>query len=139
MRGFTLMEITIVAAIIGIGAAVMTLAWPDGGMRALEREGDRLAALLESARTHSRSSGQAIQWRGTQDGFVFEGRAPHFIATLPSHWENDRVQALAGQPLLLGPEPLLPAQSVLLTLRDHPEQRIRVATNGLLPFRVEVP
>ena len=134
-HGFTLMEIVIVAAIIAIGSAVAVLSWPDGTVRTLEREGDRLAALLESARIHSRSSGQPIIWRPTANGFVFEGNAPHFIEAQPSQWLTKGVVASTAKPVVLGPEPLLAAQTVTLHLQGHPQAQVQVATNGLLPFQ----
>lgn len=39
--------------------------------------------------------------------------------------------------LLLGPEPVIGAQQVLLTHQDHPDQALRVVTDGLRPFSVE--
>lgn len=138
-RGFTLMEIVIVAAIIAIGSAVAVLAWPDSAVKSLEREGDRLAALLESARVHSRASGNAIIWRATENGFVFEGQAPHFIQSLPTRWLNADVVAATPAPVVLGAEPLLPPQSISLTLRNRPQARVQVASNGLTPFQVVAP
>lgn len=138
-RGFTLIEITIVAAIIAIGSSLMVLAWRESDIRTLEREGDRLAALLESARIHSRASGQPITWRATNSGFVFSGNAKIFIKTLPTNWESSQVQASSSAPILLGPEPMLEAQSISLFLKnDASNKRILVITNGLEPFHVEV-
>jgi general secretion pathway protein H len=133
-RGFTLMEIVIVAAIIGIASAVAVLSWPDSAVRTLEREGDRLAALLESARIHSRASGRALVWRPTEDGFVFEGQAPHFIEGLPTHWLAEGVSAHVAAPVVLGAEPLLPPQRITLLFSGHPQARVQVSSDGLQPF-----
>ncbi|HMT17930.1 MAG TPA: prepilin-type N-terminal cleavage/methylation domain-containing protein, partial [Ottowia sp.] len=56
-RGFTLIELMVVMAIVAIGAALASLALPDSDSRTLAREGERLAALLESARAQSRAAG----------------------------------------------------------------------------------
>ena len=45
-RGFTLIELMVVMAIVAIGAALASLALPDGDSRTLAREADRLAALI---------------------------------------------------------------------------------------------
>ena len=60
----------VVIAVIAIGTAVASLALRDGEASALAREGDRLAALLESARAQSRASGVPVVWRATPDGFA---------------------------------------------------------------------
>ena len=57
-RGFTLLELMVVIAVIAIGSAVASLALRDRGASALAREADRLAALLESARAQSRAAGR---------------------------------------------------------------------------------
>lgn len=137
-KGFTLMEIVIVAAIIAIGSAVAVLSWPDTGARLLQREGDRLSALLESARVNSRASGQALVWQPTETGFVFRGNAPHFIATMPNKWLNPGVVAHTNGPIVLGPEPLLPAQSITLRLQGQPQAQAVVKTDGLAAFSTQV-
>jgi general secretion pathway protein H len=38
--------------------------------------------------------------------------------------------------LLLGPDPVIGAQSVVLASAEHPEHAVRVATDGLRPFAV---
>ncbi|KKW69294.1 hypothetical protein AAV94_00760 [Lampropedia cohaerens] len=134
-RGFTLLEVLMVMAIIAIGVGLVALSWPDTRLRALEREGDRLATLLETARVHARANGQPLRWRLDAQGFRFEGQPPHLIATLPTHWELADVQASAVAPLILGPEPILPAQRVDLFLPDRPNVRVVVSSDGLRPFR----
>ncbi|HRN65296.1 MAG TPA: prepilin-type N-terminal cleavage/methylation domain-containing protein, partial [Alicycliphilus sp.] len=61
--GFTLLELLVVIAIIALATAGVGLALRDSGATALQREGERLAALLESARAQSRASGAAVRWR----------------------------------------------------------------------------
>uniref|UniRef100_UPI0017FC3268 pilus assembly FimT family protein n=1 Tax=Methylibium sp. TaxID=2067992 RepID=UPI0017FC3268 len=48
-RGFTIVELLIVVAVIAIASSVAVLALRDPSATRLEREAARLAALLESA------------------------------------------------------------------------------------------
>jgi type II secretion system protein H len=50
-KGFTLIEMLVVLAIIAIGTAGVSLSLRDSAQSALERDAQRLAALLESADT----------------------------------------------------------------------------------------
>lgn len=129
----------VVVAIIAIGSAVVALQWPDSQARALEREGTRLAALLESGRIYSRASGTPMRWRVTEQGFVFEGSAKQWLEQRPTRWENPQTMALIDGAIVLGPEPIIPAQSVTLALRERPQIRIYVRTDGLRPFEVATP
>ena len=61
-RGFTLIELLVVVSLIALGTAGVSLAMRDGNATRLEREGQRLAALLEAARAQSRASGVAVRW-----------------------------------------------------------------------------
>jgi general secretion pathway protein H len=71
MRGFALLEILIVVAIVAIASSALVVrAWPDGGASA-EHEARRLAALLESAHAEARASGRAIAWSPEGNGYAF--------------------------------------------------------------------
>jgi len=75
MRGFSLLEILIVIAIIAIASSALVIgAWPDSAATA-EREARRLAALLESAHAEARASGQAIAWSPEGNGYAFLRRS----------------------------------------------------------------
>ena len=52
------------------------LAMRDSAQTQLEREAQRLAALLESARAQSRASGVPVRWQPTEAGFRFDGLPP---------------------------------------------------------------
>ena len=149
--GFTLLELLVVLAIVAIGSAGVGFAMRDGTQNQLEREALRLSALLESARARSQLSGVPVRWQPTAQGFRFEGlsRQVGTDAELPQTWldadiraEVDVVRATGttGQPaaLLLGPEPIIPPQSVTLTSRSEPDKRLRLGTDGVRPFAVQV-
>jgi general secretion pathway protein H len=134
----------IVVAIVALASTLATLALRDPDASALEREADRLSALLEAARAESRASGLAVRWvpapasqAGEEAG---EENAPHFrfvglpaALNLPQRWLTPQVQAevVGARSLLLGPEPLIGAQRVSLRLGDR---RLTLATDGLGPF-----
>jgi len=143
--GFSLLELLVVIAIIALSSALVMLALPDPAHARLEREGARLATLLEAGRAQSRSLGAPVRWvpgpfgPGQPGGdFRFDGLPPEL--GLPDHWlEADSGQLITVQlpprqtSLQLGPEPMIAAQRVVLQLQD---QRLTLATDGLGPFAV---
>ena len=136
--GFTLLELLVVISIIAIGSAGVVFAMRDSAQTALEREGDRLVALLEAGRALSRTSGQVMRWRDTPEGFVFEGANAD---KLPSGWQSPQsaVQWDVGPNphiLTLGPEPIIEAQAFTLV---NEGRGLRIATDGLRPFTVLPP
>ena len=142
-RGFTLIELLIVLAIVAMASTLATLAVRDPQASALEREADRLSALLEAARAESRASGLTVLWvpgpASDPPGaaqFRFLG-LPAALG-LPHHWLTPDIKAevVGGRGLLLGPEPLIGAQRVTLRLGDR---RLTLATDGLSPFAPEGP
>ena len=140
MRGFTLLELLVVLSIIALATAGVGLALRDSGTSRLEREGERLAALFESARAEARAAGLLVRWRPVADNssgaqFRFEG-LPARMA-LPSRWlgEPVAVEILGGAgAVVLGPEPVIGAQSLRLTLG---RQQIVLRTDGLGPFELQ--
>ncbi len=141
--GFTLLELMVVIAIIAIATAGVGLALRDTAQTRLDREAERLAALLESARAQSRASGVAVRWRPVAGGFVFDGLPPD---ALPNRWLSDdtRAQAAAinGAPLpalQLGPDPIIAAQQVILGSDGPSPRSVRLASDGLRPFAVVSP
>ena len=140
-RGFTLLELMVVLVIVAIGTAGVGLAMRDSAATRLEREGLRLSAMLEAARAQSRTSGLPVVWRGLPQGFEFIGLPQATGTGAPTSaraWLNEDTQAIVIQPpgaqsLVLGPEPLIPAQRVVLA---QGERRITLGTDGLSPFAV---
>ena len=135
--GFTLIEVIIVMALVAIGTALVSLALRDGTQSRLEEEGARLSALLEAARTEARASGISVRWApadpAASDGAQFRFVGLPASAELPTRWLGEGVSAeiIGARALLLGPEPVLPAQRLVLHLEDR---RLVLASDGLAPF-----
>ena len=132
-RGFTLLELLVVVAIIAIASAGVSFAIRDPQATQLEREAQRLSALLESARAQSRSSGVPVRWYPTESGFTFEG-VPN--DSLPHNWLVETTQVRGKGMLLLGPEPIIGKQEVVLVSTALPGRSLRITTDGLRPFTV---
>jgi general secretion pathway protein H len=136
--GFTLLELMVVVAIIAGAAAGVSFALRDASAVSLDREAQRLAALLEAGRAKSRLSGRPVRWVATENAFRFDGLAEE---SLPHNWLAPDTRVVGRSVLVLGPEPIIGPQAVVLTSAEHPERSLRVATDGLRPFTVggEVP
>jgi general secretion pathway protein H len=152
-RGFTLLELLLVLAIVAVAAGLVSLALPDGDRGRLEEEAERLAALLETARAEARVAGAPVWWRPgglSGDGVVADGEGAtdeagrpfdfRFVGLpgtrpLPQRWLDPRTRAEVegATQLVLGPEAILPPQRVLLVLGS---QRLALASDGLAPFGV---
>lgn len=144
-RGFTLVELLVVMVLIAIAAGTAVLALRDGREVQLEREAARLAALLEAGRAEARASGVPVRFElrdAAGTGFGFAG-LPERLRP-PEDWVAEGVQARiespgvatgpGGRAVTLGPEPLIGAQRIVLTLG---ERRLAVVTDGLAPFTVQ--
>ncbi|MBK1686758.1 prepilin-type N-terminal cleavage/methylation domain-containing protein [Rubrivivax gelatinosus] len=139
-RGFTLIELMVVMAILAIGAGLVSLAIRDPAGTRLELDAARLATLLETARTEARTGRIAVAWIPTndpqRDPFVFAGLPPG--QALPTRWLDAEVSAqiVGGNQVVLGPEAILPPQRIVLRLDDR---RLEVASDGLSAFAVVPP
>jgi general secretion pathway protein H len=138
-RGFTLIEVLVVVAIVALGAALVTLSMREPAETQLELEAVRLGALLEQARTEARAGGYAVQWvpasgdGPAQEAFKFLGLPAR--QALPSRWLNDEVRAevVGARQVRLGPEAILPAQRIVLRLGDR---QLALASDGLSAFSI---
>ncbi len=138
-RGFTLVELLIVVALVALAAGIVSLALRDADAGRLDEEGARLIALLERARADSRVTGVPVIFVPRNDADT--GQPVFRFVGLPANaqpvaqWLDPRteVQVLGRPALVLGPDAILPPQRVLLRLGDH---RLVVATDGLAPFAV---
>lgn len=147
VRGFTLLELLLVLAIVAFASLGVAVSMRDGAQAGLEREALRLAALLESARARSQATGVAVRWRPLRAGFVFEGLPATQRAEdeLPRNWQESDTQAevlsavqssTVTRVLVLGPEPIIAPQAVALRSRSDPSRQVVLATDGVRPFAV---
>ncbi len=148
-RGFTLLELLVVMAIVAIASAGVVLTLRDSSATDLERDAQRLAAVLESGRAQSRMQGTPVTWRAVVGGFVLDGLNPPLP---PQAWLsadttvgavmrppapgalNNTTNTNTADRLTLGPEPILEAQAVVLAVRGKPDIRLQLATDGLRAF-----
>ena len=160
-QGLTLLELLVVLAIIGVAIAGVSLSLRDSSQTQLEREAQRLVAVLEAARAQSRTSGMALIWQATAEGFVIRPAiAPNQalsntaspIATRAETWLATGTHAAistATQPtnnttptnlVVLGPEPILAPARITLSVATSnsakPASTLSIGTDGLRPFQV---
>jgi len=132
-RGFTLIEILVVLAIVALGTGALVWSLRDSASQQLDEEAQRLSALLETGRAQSRTSGLALRWRSSDTGFVIETLPPGLAPAQTHAWLYPQTRASATT-LWLGPEPILPPQSLVLTQGDGSRGSVRVASDGLRAF-----
>ena len=141
-HGFTLLELLVVVAIIAIASAGVALTLRDNTGSNLERDAQRLAALLESGRAQSRMLGTPVVWHAVPGGFVLDGMNPPLP---PQSWlSKDTTVSAVLQPgasgasatpnVTLGPDPLIDPQAIVLTSRSQTTVRLQLASDGLRPF-----
>ncbi len=160
-RGLTLLELLVVLAIIGLAMAGVSLSLRDSNQTQLEREAQRLVAVLEAARAQSRTSGIALIWQATPEGFVIRpalamsaaqgSNTANPIGTRHETWLVAGTQAALSTPtpaanaipagmLALGPEPILAPVRITLSVttsnNTQPAPTLSIGTDGLKPFQV---
>ena len=136
-RGFTLIELMVVLFIVALASGLVAVSLPDRAQGRLDEDAERLAALLETARAESRASGIEVRWEPLAP--TPEASADFRFAGLPAamqrhtRWLTPGVSAevVGARAVLLGPEPVLPPQRIVLRLDDR---RVVLATDGLAPF-----
>lgn len=139
-RGFTLLELMVVVAMIAITVSIVSFAVPDPSSTRLEREAARLVAILESARMQARSGALTVLWvpqsKGDEADYQFIG-LPQVLMP-PLRWLTPEVRAevVGGRSIVLGPEPVIGAQSLVLRLEDR---QLVIGTDGLGAFQVIQP
>lgn len=148
-QGLTLLELLVVLAIIGFAMAGVSLSLRDSSQTQIEREAQRLVAVLEAARAQSRTSGVALIWQPTAEGFVIRpalapnpAQATNPMAARSEKWLAMGTQASvsAANLVALGPEPILTAARITLSVATtnsaKPATSLSIGTDGLRPFQV---
>lgn len=134
-----MVELLIVLMLVAMASGLAGLALRDTSEARLDREAVRLSALLEAARAESRASGLAVRFElssasnASGEAFRFSGLP---VGVLPAgRWLEPAMQAqiVGARAVVLGPEPIIGAQRVVLWLDGR--QRTLV-TDGLAPFTV---
>jgi general secretion pathway protein H len=137
--GFTLIELLLVVALIAIASGLASLALRDSAATRLDQEAVRLAAMLESARADSRAAGVAVSWQAVPDkddapgGFRFVGLPGAREDATPWLTPGVSAEVVGARALLLGPEPVIGAQRIVLHLDSR---EVALVTDGLSAFRV---
>ena len=138
MRGFTLIEILVVMAILAIAAATVVMSISTSDARLLQEETARLGALFRIAQNEARISGRALVWEADREGYRFRPLLlPSDGAEAAREWNDEilrarrwpfAVRAVEGGPIVFGREPLLePAQLRIVT----PEREARLTLDPL--------
>jgi len=130
------LELLVVVTLIAVATAGVSWSLRDSADSALERDAERLAALLETGRAQARALGMPVVWQTANGGssFEFAGLPP---PGLPRTWLNSDTRAAPGVRVVLGPEPLIEPQALALSNANAPGKRLWVVTDGLRPFRVQ--
>ena len=132
--GFTLIELMVVVALIAVATAGAMLSLRDSTSTALERDAQRLVAILESARAQARASDAVVVWHAQDSGFVLRGLPQ---PETPQTWLSPDTRSRIAAPIRLGPEPLIPPQRIELFSASQPQQRLWISSDGLRPFAVQ--
>lgn len=143
--GFTLLELLLVLAIVAMATGGVAFSMRNMGQSQLEREAQRLIAMLESARARSRASGLPVYWRSTDQGFEFLGLPVSSSGDPPEpsssrdfrprmDWSGDGVSVRDPQVVILGPEPIIGRQQIVLQQGSH---AVSITTDGLRAFAVQ--
>lgn len=125
---------------IAITVSVVSFAVPDPSSTRLEREAARLVAILESARMQARSGALTVLWvpqpRGDEADYQFIGLPVALMPPLRWLTPEVRVEVVGARSIILGPEPVIGAQSLVLRLEDR---QLVIGTDGLSAFQVMQP
>jgi general secretion pathway protein H len=131
----TLLELLVVLTLMALASAGAVMALRDSPQHRLELEAQQLVPWLEAARVQARTRGIVVRWTSTPEGHLLVGLPPDALPALSLRWRDPDTRVL-GDPLVLGPEPILIAQSVVLQHASQPAVQVRIGTDGVRPFRL---
>ena len=132
--GFTLIELMVVVALVAVATAGVSLGLRDRADDALERDAQRLAALLEATRAQARASESRAVWQLREGGYVVHGLpTPQRLES----WLSQDTRAHTASPVVLGPEPLIEPRQIALFSAQQPQRQLWVVSDGLRPFAVQ--
>lgn len=122
-QGFSLLELLVVMAIIGIVAGTVSVAVRADPKQDQRREAERLARLFELAHDQARLLSRAVVWQATTAGYRFEMRDEDEWKSIDDEALRARAWQLAVtevEParIVLGVEPLLTPQDIRIRLAD---------------------
>lgn len=133
-RGFTLLELLVTIAIIGLGTAAVALSLRGGESRRLQEEGARLGALFRIAQDEARISGRALVWEADLEGYRFR---PLVREPGAREWRDELLRArswpfavsrIDGARVVFGREPMLEPATVRIATA---ERELRLALDAL--------
>ena len=133
-RGFTLLELLVVLAIIGVAAGGIMLGLRDSQETTLYKQAEQIAAVMEIGRAQSRARGLAVEFAVDEEGFMVKDPSVAIDEKKRTPWLAKGISVSGSLPVRLGPEPILPAQTIVISLG---ERSLRVGTQGLKPFAIE--
>jgi general secretion pathway protein H len=121
--GYTLIELLITIAIIGIAVGVVTLSLRGDDSRKLAEETDRLAALFRMAASDARTGGRALVWEADRSGYHFRALVADASQPLPEELARERrwpveVRDVDKHELIFAREPLREPAIVAIATRD---------------------
>ncbi len=133
--GFTLIEVLVVVVILAVLAAAVSLALAGGGgERQLEREAQRLSALVAYACEQAELTGHSVGLSFARGGYVFSERARE-------EWRPYADGELRQRRWMAGLSAELSREGVPLRLEDNLPARPQLAcfpSGELTPFRLEL-
>ncbi len=133
-RGFTLLELLIVLVLIGVASATIMAGMRSSDEVQLHKQAEQLVAAIEVGRAQSRARGLAAELAVHEGGFLIKDPHVAIDESKITPWLEPGMTASGHVPLLLGPEPILPPQTLQLHLGEF---SVRISSQGLAPFVVE--
>lgn len=132
MRGFTLLELLLVVALIGIATGLVALS-VGGGERSLREESERLAALFHIAQSEARVSGRTLVWQADLSGYYFYRLGSDSSEDLREELQRKRtwpfaVERVSPQRVLFAREPVREPEIVDIAT---PSRDLRLALDPL--------